>query len=167
MIAIRNIENNIKQLGSLYRSASSQKRELYYSKLAILELCGWIEESMDDIILKCCNRNIRDAKNRKYIRENVVDKNYGFDYEKHFKKMLIMVVGLSNVEKIEKRMDPVKLAQLKSTLGSLKGSRNSAAHTHIKGVAVSIDAPSVTVRNLVFVYDGLKNIDDTLRAMRL
>ena len=167
MIARSNIEKNIRQLATLYNSAKNPKKELYYSKLAVLELCGWIEESMDDIVVKCCNRTIKEARNKKYIREKVVDKNYGFEYERHFKNMLATVIGLSSFEKLERQLDPVKLAQLKSTLGSLKGPRNSAAHTHIKGVAASIDAPSVTLQNFTLVFDGLKNIETNLRTMGL
>ncbi|MCB2262274.1 MAG: hypothetical protein LGR52_04945 [Candidatus Thiosymbion ectosymbiont of Robbea hypermnestra] len=166
MITKDNIGQNVRQLARLYDEArKGSKEELYYSKLAVLELCGWIEESMDDIILKCCNRTIKRPENRNYIR-GIVKRNYAFEYPR-FREMLISVIGLSNVEKVEKRLDPIKQSQLEDILKNLKGPRNNAAHTHIKGTAMSIDAPSVTIRNFTIVYDGLKNIETTLHKMGL
>jgi len=41
-------------LDQLYNdpTADNQKTSSY-SKLALIELCGWIEETMDDIVLRC------------------------------------------------------------------------------------------------------------------
>ena len=58
MIGKTNIERNIKQLKTNFNKTNSPKLELFYSKLAIIELCGWIEESMDDIVLRCSNPKI-------------------------------------------------------------------------------------------------------------
>jgi hypothetical protein len=55
MIAKTYILNNLSTIEKLYNDSSSIKNSLFYSKLAILELCGWTEESMDDIIKKCAN----------------------------------------------------------------------------------------------------------------
>lgn len=167
MIARSYIENNLKQLDRLYDQASTHKKELYYSKLAMLELCGWIEESMDDIVQKCANRVLKIRSNRVHIAKKVIKPTYGFEYERHFKKMLINVVGLMSIEVIETKVDPTKYARLTSTLGNLKAARDRQAHTHLKGATRTVDAPSVTLRYFLYVYEGLVDFDNNLRAMKL
>jgi len=167
MIARSYIENNLKQLDRLYNNSRTQKKELYYSKLAMLELCGWTEETMDDIVQKCANRVLKIRANKLFIKNKVIKPTYGFEYEKHFKKMLISVIGLMYTEKIESKVDPLKYARLTSALGSLKTARNSEAHTHLKGVTRSVDAPSVTMRNFKYVYEGLKDYENKLKDLGL
>ena len=147
-----------------FRVAQSTKESLFYSKLAILELCGWIEESMDDIVLRCSNRHLRERSNKNYIEKYVVQRTYGFDYEKHFRKMMIHLVGVINVERIEKKVDPIKRDLFKSTLSSLKTMRNAEAHTHLKATTRQINAPSVTLSQLPAVLDGLMEYDRVIRA---
>ncbi|PAS01616.1 endoribonuclease [Vibrio cholerae] len=167
MIAKSYIEGNLKQLNRLYNDAGTQKKELYYSKLAMLELCGWIEESMDDIAIRCANRILKEGENKTFVKNNVVKPIYGFEYKVHFRKMLMQIIGLVNMEKLERSVDPRKYAQLTSTLGALKVSRNNEAHTHIKGVARTIDAPSVTLHRFYLVYEGLKDFEAELKAMNM
>lgn len=150
----------------MYRKAATQKHSLFYSKLAVLELCGWIEESMDDVILRCASRHLAEDSNRKKIREDVVKRTYGFEYENHFRKMLIQLVGLIEVERIESSVDQVKKDQLKATLGALKASRDGEAHTHLKGVTRTINAPSVTLNQFELVADGLLEYDRVIRSMK-
>ncbi|HDZ9227140.1 TPA: hypothetical protein RUZ93_003490 [Vibrio cholerae] len=167
MIAKSYIENNLKQLNKLYNNANTQKKKLYYSKLAMLELCGWIEESMDDIAIRCANRILNEVPNKVFVMKSVVKPIYGFEYQGHFRKMLMQIIGLVNIEKLERSVDPNKYTQLISTLGMLKVSRNNEAHTHIKGVARTIDAPSLTLHRFYLVYEGLKNFEVELKAMNM
>ena len=53
VIARSYITSNLEAISQGYLKASSQSEAFYLSKLAILELCGWIEESMDDVVLRC------------------------------------------------------------------------------------------------------------------
>lgn len=165
MVARSYIENNLRQLNQLYIMAANQKKELYYSKLAVLELCGWIEESMDNLVQKCANRVLKQQNNKDYIAKNIIKPTYGFEYEKHFKKMLISVVGLMTIEKVEAKVDPVKYTRLKSALGNLKIARDKEAHTHLKGVTRTVDSPSVTLNNFIHVYEGLKDFEENLKQL--
>lgn len=167
MIARSYIENNLKQLNYLYNAANSPKKKLFYSKLAMLELCGWVEESMDDVVQKCANRVLKVRSNRNYIADKIIRPTYGFEYDKHFKKMLVNVVGLMSVEKVEAKVTPLLYARLTSALGSLKVARNKEAHTHLKGVTRTVDAPSITMMRFHHVYDGLKEIELLLKAIKL
>lgn len=164
MIAKSYLLKNLEVIEKLFNSSTSTTKGLFYSKLAILELCGWIEESMDDIIIKCAHRNIKDKRYQKEVNE-IVKRNYGFDYEKNFRSMLIQVIGRVGVCKLERRIDPVKFQVLQSTLSKLKTYRDSEAHTHIKGITKRLDAPSLTKANYLLVYDGLIEIDSKLRRI--
>ena len=41
------ITDTIDERDKLYNRATSQKKAMYYSKLALLELDGWLEEKME------------------------------------------------------------------------------------------------------------------------
>lgn len=164
MISKCYIKKILNDLDSRFRKESSAKNSLYFSKLAVLELCGWIEESMDDVILRSANRILKDPANLKFVRDEIIKRNYGFDYRQHFRRMLIQLAGVANVERIELLVDPGKKAALISTLATLKTIRDAEAHTHLKVFARRIDAPSVTLSRFPPVYDGLKDYEATLRA---
>lgn len=142
-----------------YRKCRSVKKALLYSKLAILELCGWVEESMDDIVLRCARTHLRDARNLQFARGTIVRRTHGFDYEKDFRSMLIQLVGLVSVERLERRVDETKMATFKATLANLKKVRDSEAHTHIKKATKNVNAPSATISQFLLVYEGLLEYD--------
>lgn len=163
MIAKTNIESHLRRMDSKYAKAKSNNEAMFYSKMAIIELSGWIEESMDDIILRCSVRCLKESDNRKLIK-GIVSRNYSFQYEK-FRGMLIQLIGLIEFEKLEKYMDdnyPAEKANFVSTLGLLKKPRNIYAHTPLK-FTEAIDAPSVTKNRFRNVYEGLIKYDEWLR----
>ena len=109
---------------------------------------------------------IKIPTNLAYFEEHIIDKTYGFDYKKDFRKMLVHVVGISGFELVETKTNQAKLQKLKSELGNLKKPRNTGAHTYLKSVAVSIDAPSVTIQRFKGVYEGLKDIERVLKQRK-
>ena len=163
MVAKKTILQNLKSLNKLYNSARFPKENLFYAKLAVLELSGWVEESMDSIVFGCIKKKLKESKNIEDVKD-MVSKNYGFSYENNFRKILINVIGIINVEKLERNVDSVKLQELKSTIGIIKKSRDIEAHTHISKIK-TIDAPSVTMNNLQKIYSGLKEIKNTLKTI--
>lgn len=163
MIAKTDILQNLNQINSQYNHAKSQKEALFLSKLAVLEFCGWIEESMDDIIIRASIRLIKDRKNRAYISKEVVKPTYGFEYTKHFRSMLIRLLGIVTVERIERSINDTKFTKLVTVLNNLKIIRDTEAHTHTKGKTHTVHAPSVTLGYFKDVYDGLVEIDTFLR----
>lgn len=166
MISFSYIENSLKELDKLYNNASSQKKAIYYSKLALIELCGWVEETLDDIIIRHSIRHLKDLNNRRYCIEKIVDPNYGFDYKKNVRPMFISLIGLVEVEKLEFELEKAgKITQLKSTLGSIKVNRNTAAHTHLKGVTPAYQAPSRVLGDYNIIKPILIRIDRELREM--
>lgn len=162
MITHSSILANLRTLDRMFRNATSRKESLFYSKLAVLELCGWIEESMDDVVLCCARRHLKDEANFTYVQNEIVRRTSGFDYQQHFRRMLIQLLGVINVERIEKRVDQSKRLKLTATLEALKTVRNAEAHTHIKGVTRHINAPSVTLNQFPALYEGLVEFDATM-----
>ena len=157
------IQQNLCSLDGLFTSATTPRKSMFYAKLAILELCGWIEETMDRIVSSCANRMLREQTNRKNVEDNTIGRTYGFEYKEQFRRMLIQVIGLRGVERMERCVDATRLQALKSTLGALKPSRDVEAHTYLIAATRTINAPSVTLKNFKRVYDGLCEIDQVLR----
>ncbi len=122
---------------------------------------------MDNIVRCCANRNLKDKTNREFVKEQIIKRTYGFEYDKHFRRMLIQVVGLTAFERLEKRMDSAKLQLMKGALCSLRTPRDTEAHTHLKGITRRLDAPSVTKARFIDVYHGLRELEATLRKMKL
>ncbi len=167
MVKKTQIQENLNQIEKLYRKYMGGMRGLYFCKLAIMEACGWIEESMDDIIRGCANKHLREAKNLGLVEESIIKQTHSFKYDPNFRSMLIQVIGIINVEKLEEAVDKYKFTQMASSLGMLKQRRDDQAHTHIKGTIKTIDAPSWTKNRFENVYKGLKDIESCIRKMRI
>lgn len=167
MIAKSYILENLRSLDYRYRKARSAKEALFCSKLAILELCGWIEESMDDVVRRCATRHLNEQDNRDFCENQIIRKNYGFDYHLNFRSMLTRLIGLVAVEKLEKKVDQNIHVNMTAALSSLKTIRNAAAHTHLKGTARILNAPSVTVGQFHALYAGLTELESKIKRIKL
>lgn len=165
MINKKQIQRNLNQINKLYQKNIGSRRALFYSKLAVLELCGWTEESMDGIIQTLAKRYLTEKSNLDYIDDPVIKRTYGFDYNSNFRNMLIQLIGMINIERLENNVDTTKFHIMKSTLGSLKQCRDLQAHTHIKGTTQIIDSPSLTQNRFQKIYDGLKDVEFCIRKM--
>lgn len=106
-------------------------------------------------------------ENLSFVKNNIIKSTFGFDYERHFKNMLMQVIGLINFERIEKKVDPITRTKFKSTLSSLKSIRDSEAHTHIKGVTRRINSPSITEKQFNDVYEGLREFDQVIKDFQI
>lgn len=166
MISKSYILENLRSLEFRYRRARSAKEALFCSKLAILELCGWIEESMDDVVRRCATRHLEVQTNRDFCESQIIQRNFGFNYERNFRTMLIGLLGLVAVESLEKKVDQAKYASMKATLSSLKTVRDSEAHTHLKS-ARTLNAPSVTMSQFKTLYEGLTEFERKIKLMKL
>lgn len=137
------IEDLLKELQKLYDSPNDPAHKHYYSKLALLELCGWLEAVLDEITLTYARARLLEHKNIELLEDEIVGKIYGCDYKSHFRVMLIKIIGLTKVEKLEMELTNLGIFQiLVSQLGSLSSLRNPAAHTTIAGVMPTFNAPS-------------------------
>ncbi len=167
MINKQRIQSNLKQLNNLYNNSKGLMQPLYFSKLAVLEVCGWVEESMDDVIITCAKRHLRQPEHIRFVENQVVRRVHGFDYDQHFRSMLIQVIGIISVERLERQLNETKFDIMKSALISLKESRDKQAHTHLKDATATIDAPSATQGRFHDVYHGLKDFESCVRRLKL
>lgn len=167
MVDKTQIENNLTQIKSLFQKHIGDDEAPYYSKLAILETCGWIEETMDDIVKLCAERHLANLDNLNYVKNTIIRRTTSFEYERHFRHMLMRILGIINLEKLEGSLDQHKFTPMKSSLDYLKKRRDEQAHTYIKNTTPRLDAPSVTERRLQDIYEGLKDIEASIRKIGL
>ncbi len=166
MITQSYIKTTLIELDRLYVLSTSQKKAIYFSKLALIELCGWIEESVDDIVIRHSSRKLKVVCNREYCKVDIVNLNYGFQYNSNIRPMLMRLIGLVCLEKVEKKLElTAQITLLKSNLGNLKRSRNEAAHTHLKGVTRTYLAPSRILGDFNRIYPLLHSLDYELRNL--
>lgn len=140
-------------------SSPSPEQAVFFSKLAILEYCGWIEEAFDQIIRRSVKGQLRSQEFRQILETSIIGNTYGFQYKKHFRTMLTRAVGLSKAEIIEKYLkDSGQFHILVSELENIKKDRDSAAHTWIDGATRTYPAPSFTKSKFKRVYPILRGI---------
>lgn len=166
MIAKTYIEKSLKDLDKLYSDPDSQRKATMYCKMATLELCGWIEDTVDEIVLRHAKRKLKLQSNYRIYQKDFVKKTSGFVYDYHIRGLLMRLIGIIELEEMEKiiEADQAKITVLKAQLNNLVTVRNTAAHTHIKNVTPLYFSPSVCQGYFTVIYDCLKKIDDELRS---
>lgn len=164
MISNLTILKNLIRINRLYSTASSPIEALLYAKLGIIELCGWTEEAMDAIVLGASQRSLTTQAHRVYIENQIVKKTYGFEYEAHFRKMLMGVIGLKGVQDLEANVNRAFFDPMCGTLNAIKPNRNRHSHTYLKAT-MTIDSPSVTIQHCRTIYAGLRDIDNVLKQL--
>ena len=122
--------------------------------------------SMDDIALRTAKRLIHNNDHLKFFKKDVLKRVHGFEYEQHFRRMLIAIIGLHGVERMEKTIDPLLFDPMCAALNALKPYRDQHAHEYIKGTTLRLDAPSVTIKRFKTVYNGLINVDKVLKVIK-
>lgn len=162
MVQNLTILKNLKRIERLYATCGFPIEALLYSKLGVIELCGWVEESMDRIVIDMARRGLSSQVHRDHIEKDIVRKTYGFEYEKHFRKMLMAVIGLKGVQDMEAYVDPALFGPMCGALTTLKPNRDTYSHTYLKGATAFIDAPSISIQRCRTIRAGLQNIEDAL-----
>lgn len=163
------VERQIKKLEQLYNQASlgtDPDLPKLYSKLAVMELCSWTEECMDSIILGMIKRRRLKEKQNLDIVALYIKKTFGFDFDYHFRQMLYKTMGIVDLERLEKKMDSIKIQKLKGALSQLKPERDSHAHETIR-TAKTFTAPSVCLQLFYDIKDGLNEYNIWIGRLRL
>lgn len=143
----------LKNLQELYDDPINSSQKDFYSKLALLELCGWLEQFQDEIVNDYSNKRIKEPKNLKEIEEKVIGKTYGFNYDNHFRPMIINLIGYRRIEILENKMKQKGIFQmLTDQLSSLWGVRRRAAHTSFIGATINYQSPSIMINYLESLY---------------
>jgi hypothetical protein len=125
---------------------AGNERPRLLSKLATLELCGWLEGWMDELIIQLSRECLKDDD---WVTSNVIKRTHGFDYVSHLRPMFCKILGehLTRVLELEyDKANPGDLDRIKSTLKALWKQRCEFAHSDlITNVATqsTFDAPSL------------------------
>jgi len=129
--------------------------------LAIIELCGWIEISLDEIFETNAPKF---ANQRRYSKKfaGQLDKTYGFHEVSHLQPLIIALVGYSGLEQLEASCDRRLMGGLHRNLNELTDMRNRLAHTYIKGFGVTIESPQLILGRLEHVANGLDHFAEQL-----
>jgi len=165
MIIRKYIYDNLSRVERLYSNSQDQKETLLFAKLYIIELCGWIEDTFDDLFYRCLKKNTKEINNEKYLKE-LIKGNYGFSYEQHFRKILMIIIGCLNFERIEKRIKLDKKEKFRLALNRLEEKRNIEAHSYLKQIR-NIDAPSVANELFEDICTGLREYYRQLKKLRI
>lgn len=162
MVIKKYIQKTLHKLNRKHRYAmlsNTPEEAIYYSKLSILEYCGWIEESMDIIVKRSVKKKIRTVPYMQILDNAILGGTHGFEYVKHFRPMLMRAIGIQKMEKIEINLiNNGQLDLLKSELLNVKQDRDDAAHTWINNVTKTYPAPSIAQNRLKLLFPILRGI---------
>lgn len=159
------IEDTLRELDRWYNELpGGTDRPKLLSKLAMLELCGWLEHRLDLIVYA-----IGDAVGleRSWV-EKMASRNSGFTYQEHLRKMIERVIGefaILHIEQVFEQTNPGTLDQLKGALTALWKSRTVLAHTHTGApviAQVQANAPSWAINQQRIVGRMLSQFEQCL-----
>ena len=161
MIVKRHIEKDLKRLQTLYAESmagSDANIPVYFSKLGVLELSGWIEEAFDSIAHRAVKRRIKSTKFKKLVKSSI-KRNHGFAYDGNFLAMMASLIGLPECEQLECYLDSDgSLSILTSELDAIVNQRRIAAHVALVHTTVGFDSPSVSLARLSTIHPIVKDI---------
>lgn len=160
MIDYISIRNTLILIDTEYSSCTGTQLPILYSKLAVLELCGWIETNIDNLLFEYVNNHIIDNDCKKGIKR-IIDKNYGFDYNNNLFPLFCSVLGINNLENILDKLNASDLQNLKSITEAYTKERNKAAHTDTPiGTTRSYKSPS----NVLYDFNLIKTAFQTIET---
>ena len=152
MIDSKRIKSTLKFLDIEYNThllhSKNSEIPVLYAKMALLEYCGWLEQTFDEIARNCIQRKPRTSAPQKLLEEKIKT-TYGLRYSQNVRPLLAYGLGVLRLSEVEKKLDATgDLTLLKSHLGTISKKRNEAAHTFIAGTTRSFDEPSTTIAYL-------------------
>jgi flavin-binding protein dodecin len=161
MITDVEIKKLLTALNALYSSCKDVDLEKMYSKAAVIEFCGWLEDSFDEIIRNCVNKASQPVKD---ILNKTIKNTHGFNYKIKSRSLLVAIMGEECVEKLESSITTLVILESLTKFGDsdrlLVNQRNAAAHKTITyGVTPYFDTPSVMIGYLNDIFPILKEIE--------
>jgi hypothetical protein len=160
----------LKELDTWFNEPESQasNRSKLLSKLALLEVCGWIEEEFDRLIISAENGRLNDSN---WCKKNLIEKTYGFHYEKHLRRMFSKLFGEVTARKIEEKMEqlyPGELVRMDLLLSTLWKKRCNFAHADFTAniaTQQTFDAPSWSIAQQITINLLINKFEASLIAV--
>lgn len=168
MLSDLELQNNLAYHQQVYANCNYDPRITQLSsKSSILEVCGWVEQAMDLLVRDTANRCKLSPKYILLVDKKYIEKTFGFEYRRHFEKMLIAVVGYRVLETAETHAGN-DLIKMESVLSDLSKLRNHYAHTHFdvnnpapQGYS-SIPTPTIMINHAEIAARGLLALESSL-----
>ena len=165
MINFTDILSTLNRLEQEYTSCSDNQMPVLYSKLAVLELCGWIEQSVDTILYEYVDNNILDPDCKKKIK-SIIKKNNGFNYDRNLFPLFCSVLGINNFENIIDTIPQVHFQNFKTITENYTDERNKAAHTDTPlGTARKYNAPSQVINDFNLIKPAIQIIETEIKKL--
>lgn len=170
MIDYVRIKNTLELLDREYNNAQNcnqvdPQMPILFSKLAVLELCGWIEVSVDNVLFEYVNNNVVKEENKKIIKERI-DVNYGFKFKTNLQPLFCSVLGIKNYETIIGALSDQELANMQTTLGNLAKLRDFAAHNNTEvGITPTYNAPSQTITEFKKIKPVFEKLEKEIQKL--
>jgi hypothetical protein len=169
-VETQSIEKVLISLVEMYDDESEQISNDLLCKMAALELCGWLEEIHDKLILSSLDLMhplAQGGRNHDFTKfKNDVTKKinnmHGLSYSDHLRTLLEKLLGPFLVLKLEH--DIIEIDKLRSELDSLHEYRNQLAHTSLCGIEQqqTLYAPNVILNKFRIIYSVLIQVEDYL-----
>ena len=165
MFGSEQLIQNLETLDKYYlEQEESPLIAILFSKLAILELCGWIESYMQSIAQRALDESSFERAHS--LVKSAIDRTYGFDYGRNLEPLFATSFGATTLARFEvefQRRDI--LDALKSELGSITKIRNRLAHSYTSKTSVTqqIDAPHISKRRaerLLKIFEEISDVVD-------
>lgn len=166
MYEYASIEKRLQSLLSLYNQSMVQDDDelpVLYSKIAIIELGGWIEETRDYFADKLLGKLFLPSE--KVDRKKIIGIVSGFDYVFFRNNVFQKLIGEHGTSEIEHMLDANIHDIFKADLGTLWRQRNACAHRSVAGTTLKIQAPSSTIAQFKHIKNGLVQIDNAIDAL--
>lgn len=145
-----------------HQTSEDPEEAVAFAKLAVLEFCGWVEMTIDDIARCAVILSLPAETDRKPL-EALIKSTSGFNYSTHVTPLLVSAIGSVRFSEIERKMrDEALLERFSSILNTAEFNRmrNQAAHTFNDGTQRNYDAPSS-------VLGKLQQIEPLMERMRV
>lgn len=165
MVDYIEIINTLNKLDSEYSASSDLQMTILYSKLSVIELCGWIEVSIDEILTNYIDSHIIDVSLVNDIKR-IIKRNYGFKYDNNIFPLLCSVLGINNVENMLDSIPLAQFVQFKCIVENYSVVRNIAAHTDTPlGTTRTFYAPSQVIGDYAKIKPFVTSIEDYIKAL--
>jgi hypothetical protein len=146
-----------------------EQKALLYARMACAEATGWLQITMDQIIINSAHyKNIQ----HKEKLDEMIKFNSNFDY-KAFKSMLLGLLGYRGCELLEGTIDSFELDNLKSDLGRMADQRNDVSHVDSGHAQYGlrgpnhIDDPATTKQRLTQISNILNKLSSLIDKVKI
>lgn len=183
----KDIEEILSQLEQIYNQQTEDNNISLVSnellcKMASLELCAWLEDYFDNLMIMCKNNFINSIPNYptdQEIRKNLtswinhIDKKikdtHGMAYTTHFRKLLVELLGDMAVLKLEYEIGLSDIQKLSNILDELHKDRAILAHQSLINIIQQkrLNSPSITLQTFKHLYPILLKFKSALNTLNV